>query len=96
AFRLDTAAQIEKYVRFSIAEGSVVLYDINYTDVSNQSAGVRVILNPSRDERHFHFEHEWQVIADQNGNPQEGKQAEIIVPPCSCMILSRSIVKMGE
>ncbi len=95
AFRLSTAEQVEKHVRFSIAEGSVVLYDINYTDVANQSAGVRVILNPSREERRFHFEHEWTVIADENGNPQDGMRAEIFVPPCSCIILSKAIVKMG-
>ncbi|MBR3202978.1 MAG: hypothetical protein IKF60_05275, partial [Solobacterium sp.] len=96
AFRLDTAALVEKYVHFSIVEGGVVLYDIDYNDGHHQSAGVRVIINPSLDERRFHFEHEYSVIADENGFPQEGEQAEIYVPRCSTLVLSRPISKVGE
>ena len=96
AFRLDTAALVEKYVHFSIVEGGVVLYDIDYNDVHHQSAGVRVIINPSLDERRFHFEHEYSIIADENGLPQEGEQAEIYVPRCSTLVLSRPISKVGE
>ena len=96
AFRLDTAALVEKYVHFSIVEGGVVLYDIDYNDGHHQSAGVRVIINPSLDERRFHFEHEYSVIADENGLPQEGEQAEIYVPRCSTLVLSRPISKVGE
>ena len=96
AFRLDTAALVEKYVHFSIVEGGVVLYDIDYNDVHHQSAGVRVIINPSLDERRFHFEHEYSIIADENGLPQEGEQAEIYVPRCSTLVLSRPVSKVGE
>ena len=96
AFRLDTAALVEKYVHFSIVEGGVVLYDIDYNDGHHQSAGVRVIINPSLDERRFHFEHEYSIIADENGLPQEGEQAEIYVPRCSTLVLSRPISKVGE
>ncbi len=96
AFRLDTAALVEKYVHFSIVEGGVILYDIDYNDVHHQSAGVRVIINPSLDERRFHFEHEYSIIADENGLPQEGEQAEIYVPRCSTLVLSRPISKVGE
>ena len=96
AFRLDTAALVEKYVHFSIVEGGVVLYDIDYNDGHHQSAGVRVIINPSLDERRFHFEHEYSIIADENGLPQEGEQAEIFVPRCSTLVLSRPISKVGE
>ena len=96
AFRLDTAALVEKYVHFSIVEGGVILYDIDYNDGHHQSAGVRVIINPSLDERRFHFEHEYSIIADENGLPQEGEQAEIYVPRCSTLVLSRPISKVGE
>ena len=96
AFRLDTAALVEKCVHFSIAEGAVVLYDIDFKDGQNQSSGIRVVFNPSLDERRFQFEHEYNVIADENGNPQEGRRAEIYVPRCSCLILSRPIDKVGE
>ena len=91
AFRLDNGAQVEKQVHFSIGEGSTVLYDIDCRDAVRHSDGVRVIFNPSRDERYFHFEREWSIIADENGNPQPGKRAEIHIGPCSCIVLSREL-----
>ena len=89
AFRLDTAALVEKHVHFSIAEGSVVMYDIDLADRQNHSEGVRVIFNPSLDDKYFHFEREWNIVADENGLPQEGLRAEIFVPKCTCLVLSR-------
>lgn len=91
AFQLDTGEKVRQHVHFQIAEGTVVLYDIELTDGKNHSAGVRVIFNPSLNDRHFHFENEWQVAADENGEAHEGVSAEVYVPGCTCMVLSKPL-----
>ncbi len=91
AFRLESGAQTEKYVHFSLADGYVVLYDIDIADGSVGSGGIRVIFNPSLNEHYFHFENEYTVIADENGNPSAQRSREFCVPRCSCMILSKPL-----
>jgi pullulanase len=91
AFRLESGAQTEKYVHFSLADGYVVLYDIDIADGAVGSGGIRVIFNPSLNEHYFHFENEYTVIADENGNPSAQRSREFCVPRCSCMILSKPL-----
>ncbi|MBQ9328683.1 MAG: type I pullulanase [Solobacterium sp.] len=91
AFRFNTAQQIDTQVHFSLADGYVVLYDMDCTDSANDSSGIRVIFNPSLNEHRFHFEEEYQIIADENGLPIEGLRAEVVVPQCSCLILSKPL-----
>lgn len=90
AFRLDTGELVKKHVHFSVAEGSVVLYDIDFSDIKNRSAGVRVIFNPSLNDKQFHFENEYRMAADENGDPHEEVTAEIFVPQCSVIVLSKA------
>ena len=91
AFRLESGAQTEKYVHFHLADGYVVLYDIDVADGAAGSGGLRVIFNPSSNEHYFHFEHEYRIIADQHGDPQEGLTQEFRIPAYSCLVLSKPL-----
>ena len=91
AFRLESGAQTEKYVHFSLADGYVVLYDIDLVDGANSSAGIRVIFNPSLNDHYYHFENAYQIIADENGDPHSELTEEFKVPQCSCLVLSKPL-----
>jgi pullulanase len=89
AFRLTNGSQVEKQVRFTVAEGSCVMYEIDCQDTVRKSGGIMVIFNPSLGDKYFHFDREWTIIADDEGLPVEGKRYEVHLKPCTCMVLSR-------
>ncbi|MBR4455143.1 MAG: type I pullulanase [Solobacterium sp.] len=91
AFRLETGAQMQKYVHFHLADGYIVFYDIDYPDAESASGGLRVIFNPSLNDHYFHFDTEYEIIADENGIAKPGLTAEIRSPQCSCIVLSKPL-----
>ena len=91
AFHIDSGVTIQKAVHFSIGEGSTLTYDIDCVDSRSHSRAVRVIFNPTKEERYFRFDQDYRIIADENGFPQEGKHYEFHVNPLTCIVLSREM-----
>jgi pullulanase/glycogen debranching enzyme len=91
AFHIASGVQIQKLVKFTVGDGSTVQYDIDCLDARQHSAAVRVIFNPTREERYFCFDQGYRIIADENGLEQEGKRYEFHVKPLTCLVLSRDI-----
>ena len=95
-FRLQSGTETEKFVHFSLADGYVVLYDIDVVDGAAGSGGLRVIFNPSSNEHHYRFETEYRVIADKNGDPAGDLTQEFHVPAYSCLVLSKPLKSIQE
>ncbi len=91
AFRLESGQQTEKQVHFSLADGYVVLYDIDVADGANDSAGIRVIFNPSLNDHYLHFDTAYHVIANEFGDASPDLSEEFRIPQCSCLILSKPL-----
>ncbi len=89
AFRLSTAEQIDKCVHFSIAEGNLVVYDIDYDDPGTRFSHFKVIINPSFNEREFYYQEDWTVIFDENGNNGHVTENRVHVPSLSVIVTAR-------
>jgi pullulanase len=88
-FRLHFTRQIEKYVRLSVAEGGGIFYEITCSDPVNSTQVIRVIINPTFDDRWYNFEPEWRVVFDENGNEQTDTVSEVRVPALSVIVCVR-------
>ena len=88
-FRLKTTEDVQKYVRLSVAEGGIVFYDINYTDAANHINIIRVIINPTYDDRYYTFEPGWKIVFNKDGNSEEGERSDICVPRLSVLVCTR-------
>ena len=88
-FRLHFASQIEKYVRLSVAEGGVIFYEITCSDPANDTQVLRVIVNPTFDDRYYNFEPEWRIVFDENGDQKEGTFSEVKVPALSVCVCAK-------
>ena len=89
AFRFHKAEQIARCLRLSVAEGGAVFYDIDYSDKDTQTSVIRVLINPSFEEKQFYYEPGWQVVFDENGNCREEKTDHVIVPGLSVVVCAR-------
>ena len=88
-FRFCSASQLDQYVRFSVVDGCVVFYDINYPDTMHGCSQIRVIINPSLDYRYYQFDGEWNVLFDENGNSHDEVTSQFSVPQCTMIVLKR-------
>ena len=88
-FRLKTTEDVQKDVRLSVSEGGVVFYDINYKDQANGIDIIRVIINPTYDDRSYTFEPGWTVQFNKQGNSEAGERSEVNVPRLSVIVCTR-------
>ena len=88
-FRLHFSRQIEKYVRLSVAEGGVIFYEITGSDPANNAEVLRVIINPTFDDKYYNFEPGWKVIFDENGDEKPDTFSEVKVPALSLYVCSK-------
>ncbi len=88
-FRLHFARQIEKYVRLSVAEGGVIFYEITCSDTPNETEVLKVIINPTFDDKYYNFEPGWKIIFDENGGAREDTFTEVRVPALSLYVLAK-------
>jgi pullulanase len=89
AFRLHKTEQIARCLRLSVAEGGTVFYDIDYSDKDTQTSLVRVLINPTYDEKQFFYEPGWQIVFDSNGNDQKEKTDHVVVPGLCVIVCVR-------
>jgi hypothetical protein len=88
-FRLHFSRQIEKYVRLSVAEGGVIFYEITCSDPANETEVLKVIINPTFDDRYYNFGPGWKIIFDENGQTKEETFSEVKVPALSLYVCAR-------
>lgn len=86
-FCLKTADEIAEKVRVWVADDASVFYDIAGSKESDHV--VRVIINPSREDRFYHFDEEWKVIFDENGNGIDDVLQQVAVPALSLIVCKR-------
>ena len=89
AFRLKDTQVIAQCVRLSVAEGGVIFYDIDYTDPVTSTSIVRVIINPSFDDKYYQFEPGWKIVFDENGNESSADGEHVTVPGLTMFVLTR-------
>jgi pullulanase len=89
AFRFHKTEQIARCLRLSVAEGGTVFYDIDYSDKDTKTSLIRVLINPSYEEKQFYYEPGWQVVFDENGECREEKTDHIVVPGLSLVVCVR-------
>ncbi len=89
AFRFHKTEQIAHCVRLSVAEGGAVFYDIDYSDSDTGTSLIRVLINPSFDEKQFDYEPGWQVVFDENGNSHDEKTDHVSVPGLCVVVCVR-------
>ena len=89
AFRLSTRAEVEQCVHFSIADESVIFYDIDIADEAHHSAGIRVILNPSSSDREYRFDEPWQIVFGADGECLSVYSNEVFLPAYTIFVCSR-------
>ncbi len=87
AFKLPTSQEIAQRVHFSVVDNDVVFYDIDYTERDSDS--LRVIMNPSSNGREYHFEGEWKMIFNENGDYIDKNTNHIYVPPYTLIVLAK-------
>lgn len=89
AFRFAKTEQIARCVRLSVAEGGAVFYDIDYADKETKTSLIRVMINPTFEEKQFYYEPGWQIVFDENGSFHEEKTDHIVVPGLSVVVCVR-------
>jgi hypothetical protein len=50
---------------------------------------MRVIINPTFDERYYHFEPGWHIVLDRNGNESYSPTSAVVVPPLTVIVCAR-------
>ncbi len=91
-FRLKTSQKIQNQVRLSTSDGGIVFYDVNEAEDDRHADtlfGVRVLINPSFEGKHYVFEPGWKIIFDENGNGHEEVSDQADLPPLSLIVLVR-------
>jgi pullulanase len=88
-FRLHFSRQIEKYVRLSVAEGGIIFYEITCSDPNNDSQVIRVIINPTFDDRYYNFEPGWRIVFNEEGDARPDSVSEVRVPALSLIVCVR-------
>ncbi len=88
-FRLHFSRQIEKYVRLSVAEGGIIFYEITCSDPNNDSQVIRVIINPTFDDRYYNFEPGWRIVFNEEGDARPDSVSEVWVPALSLIVCVR-------
>lgn len=86
AFRLHTAEDISHSLHLSVAEGNTIFYDINYADKETGTSVVRVLINPSFDEKQYDVDGGWKIVLDNQGDSHDEYINHIVVPPL-CVIV---------
>ena len=71
AFRLSSTKEISEHVRLNETDGGIIFYDISFIDKETHTKMVRVLINPTYDERTYDFGSEWKVIFDATGDELE-------------------------
>ncbi|MBR2812909.1 MAG: type I pullulanase [Solobacterium sp.] len=89
AFRLKTAAEIERYVRVSLSEGNILFYDITHQDPYTHSKMVRVIVNPTYDTKYYTFPEAWRCVLDENGEEAKESSRDVCVPGLSVIVFAQ-------
>ena len=89
AFRLRDAKEIEESLHLSVSDGGVVFYDIEKKDPQTSTELMRVIINPTFDERYYHFEPGWHIVLDRNGNESYSPTSAVVVPPLTVIVCAR-------
>lgn len=88
AFRLPNSSEVDRRVSFQVAEGTIIYYDINYRDEANNSDCVRVIINPSVNDKYYHFPGNWRIILDEQGQEHDKEMEDVFIPAVSVIVLS--------
>lgn len=86
AFHYATQKEVCDNVHVSVMDGNVVVCDIHCPDPEHACTDVRILYNPSYDNREYGSADEWQVIFDHDGNPQAQKSSVIYVPGLSVIV----------
>jgi len=89
AFRLSSAEEIGNCVHLSVADGGIVFYDIALEDASTNTKCIRVMINPSFEERTYHFDSEWKVLLDEEGGSVLMPSYEVHVPALSLIVAAQ-------
>lgn len=89
AFHLSTGEQVANYVHPSVGEGSVVFMDITCEDEKNHCTLLRVIFNPTYDNKDYYEQEQWLTVFDQYGNAHETPENHIYVPGLSVIVAVR-------
>ena len=82
-FHLNTSEEMIEKLRLSIGDG-IVFYEIDEKDET-----LKMIINPTMDEKHYDFAEDWKIIFDQDGNEIENKSTHVVVPALSTIVCKR-------
>ena len=91
AFHYATQKEVCDNVHVYVMDGNVVVCDIHCPDPEHACTDVRILYNPSYDNREYDSADEWQVIFDHDGNPQAQKSSVIYVPGLSVIVAVKNI-----
>ena len=82
-FKLNTAEEMIEHLRLSIGDG-IVFYEI-----IEDHETLKIIINPTFDEKNYDFEEEWKMVFDENGEEREGTGNHVTVPGLSVVVCKR-------
>lgn len=90
-FRLSTGDEISKCLHLSVAEGNIVMCDIDYVDQENGIDCIRLIFNPSYDNKEYWYGEDWHVVFDELGHERNETGRCIYVPGLSVIVAVHKI-----
>ena len=86
AFRLSTGEAVSACVHPSVADGNIVLCDIDCDDTKNHCDRMRIIFNPSFEPREYWQDEDWHIIFDEHGHAVNESSNCIHVPALSVVV----------
>lgn len=89
AFHYDDGEDVKANVHPSVGEGNIVFLDIHCEDKANHCTDLKVIFNPSYDDRVYTQDEPWKVIFDHDGQPADSESNDIRVPGLSVIVAVR-------
>jgi len=89
AFRFRTPEEIMSNVKLSVSDGGVIFYDIHYDDPITDTTMIRVLINPSFDDKYYTFEPEWRIIFDCDGNEHSEPNGNVCLQQLSVIVLRK-------
>lgn len=81
--RYSTKELIDKHVSFEVREG-IVFYN-----VYDENETLKIIVNPSLEDKWYSFDESWKVVFDFYGNEWNDYSNNIQVPSCSIIVIKR-------